>query len=119
MLHSQRVWAVKPVPECDVEKLAEDLTEMTWCGCCGFELAKFYLLNDSTSPDGAQEYAIVRKTDLKQVESVTFGWMSEKETLEYLKSMADGSVELCDFKFQLRPDQIQTPEEHGRCYLCM
>jgi len=119
MLYGQRVWVVRPVPKSEAAKLAEDLTQMTWCGCSGFEFAGFYLLNDSTSADGAQEYAIVRKANLKQVESVTFGWMSVKRALEYLQSLLDGSVELCNFKFQARPEQIQTPEEHGRCYLCM
>ena len=62
--------------------------------------------------------SIFNNGTFRQVESVTFGWMSKEEALAYLQSMVDGSVELCEFEFHIHPEQIQTPEEHGRCHLC-
>lgn len=56
MLHKNRRWCVTPVAS--AEELAEKLTEMTWCGCSGFRLGGYLWLNDATSPDGAQEFAV-------------------------------------------------------------
>jgi hypothetical protein len=36
------------------------LTETSWFCCTGFELDGYRYLNDSTSPDGAQEFAVVK-----------------------------------------------------------
>ena len=56
MFHNKRVWCVSPVAS--AEELARKLTETTWCCCTAFALGDYLWLNDSTSPDGAQEFAI-------------------------------------------------------------
>ena len=43
----------------DLDELVEKLTEHTWCRCQGFFLWPLMMLNDSTGPDGAQEYAVI------------------------------------------------------------
>ena len=58
MLHRKRSWSIAPVD--DAEALAEKLTQSTWCGCNGFRLGKYLFVNDSTSPDGAQEYGVLQ-----------------------------------------------------------
>src|SRR5690554_530849 len=55
MLHSNRIWVV--VESEGAERLAHQLTQYTWCGCNGFRLNNYVFVNDSTSADGAQEYA--------------------------------------------------------------
>jgi hypothetical protein len=76
MMHSKRRWSVVRVSS--AEDLARILTETTWCCCCGFELAGYLFLNDATSADGAQEYAVVKRgadgEAWRQVESITFSW---------------------------------------------
>ena len=59
MLHSKRTWCIAPVS--DAEELARKLTELTWTGCTAFELEGYLFLNDSTSLDGAQEYAVLKR----------------------------------------------------------
>lgn len=53
------------------------------------------LLNDSTSGDGAMEFAVLRASDRIQVESITFGWLQSEDAkasvAEYLSALADGS----------------------------
>lgn len=60
MLHKTRAWSLSTVET--AEELAVKLTEMTWCGCSAFKLpdAPYIFVNDSTSADGAQEYAILK-----------------------------------------------------------
>ena len=59
MFHDRRTWCVSPVET--PEELAEKLTEHSWCICTGFEIQGYLFLNDATSEDGAQEYAVVRR----------------------------------------------------------
>ena len=56
MIHTKRRWYVSPVE--NTETLAEKLTQHSWTLCTGFALQGTLFLNDSTSEDGAQEYAI-------------------------------------------------------------
>ena len=56
--HANRRWVVWPVAS--PAELANKLHEtMSFCGCQGFRVGDFIYLNDSTGPDGAQEYAVV------------------------------------------------------------
>lgn len=68
MLHRGRVHTVTEVAS--AEELAAMLVERSWTLCTGFRHAGLLFLNDSTGPDGAQEYAVVRNG--RQVESITF-----------------------------------------------
>ena len=85
MMHSLRTWKIFDVST--PEELARQLTQYTLAGCTGFRLegSGMLFLNDSTSGDGAQEYGVVLESSGLQVESVTFGWMSEPRALELLR----------------------------------
>jgi hypothetical protein len=59
MFHPDRRFSI--VSEEDPEELALKLTRQNLTSCTGFERAGYLFLNDSTGPDGAQEYAVFRK----------------------------------------------------------
>ena len=114
MLHKKRSFTVEAVET--AEELAKKLTQYTWCGCNGFRLGDVLYLNDSFSPDGAQEYGVVYAG--KQIESITFGWCSEPQALELIKQMEQ---QVKDNSFNVYSDvenAIQSSTEHGRCHLC-
>lgn len=99
------------------EELARKVTEMTWCECAAFRLAgtPYLFLNDSTHGGGAQEYGVVRQEpdgSFLQIETVTFGWMTEEQVLAFLQELPERTE-----------DAIQIPVEinfdHGRvCRYC-
>jgi hypothetical protein len=119
MMHDKRVWCVAPVAS--AQELARMLTEMTWCCCNGFELDGYLWLNDSTSPDGAQEYATIKKDGghgrSLQIESITFGWCDEAQALEYIRRTLAGQDDDNTFRREVAPI-LQTAAEHGRCHHC-
>ena len=119
MFHHRRVWCVSPVAS--AEELARMLTEMTWCCCNVFELGGYLWLNDSTCPDGAQEYAVLKRDGGNgkpvQIESITFGWCDEAKALEYIRDTLDGKDDLHSFRKEVDP-VLQSPAEHGRCHHC-
>jgi hypothetical protein len=77
MLHKNRRFGVTDVHSTD--ELAEKLTKGSWTCCTGFRIGGLLFLNDSTSENGAQEYAVVREATREQLESITFGWMTLDE----------------------------------------
>lgn len=93
--------------------LAEKLTQHTWCGCTAFQHKDLLFVNDSSSPGGAQEYAVIAHGRL--IESITFGWCSEAKALGYIERLVSG---------ELRGDYgavnvtVETPAQHGRCGQC-
>ena len=119
MFHPDRRFAVTHVEE--PEELARMLTQQTWTGCTGFEHAGYLFLNDSTGPDGAQEYAVFRKeaeTSGKfiQIEGVTFGWMGAAEAVQCIRDIARGA---CDNVMRMEHDlTLETPATHGQCRYC-
>lgn len=120
MLHAKRIWCVQQVASS--EELAKWLAEHTMCCCCGFEFQGYLFLNDSTSADGAQEYAVCRKPTCDgdshmQIESITFGWCNYDKALRYIRETLVGDYDNSDFARTVRP-RLQTPEEHGRCQFC-
>ena len=88
---------------------------------------RFLFLNDSTSPDGAQEYAVIvdrnyllntegsHDPHAQQVESATFGWMTEEKARELLERYARGEG-YCD-PWET-PITVERPEVHRRCGAC-
>ncbi|MDB5388253.1 MAG: hypothetical protein JWM11_3899 [Planctomycetaceae bacterium] len=81
MFHHDCIWNVSP--RANAEKLARKLTKTTiWCCCTGFALGEYLWLNESASPDGAQEYGIVKNEigsgSQVQIESITFGWCNKE-----------------------------------------
>ena len=119
MFHDSRVWCVHPVAS--AEELAKKLTEMTWCCCTAFELVGYLWLNDSTSPDGAQEYAVLKQDGGNgkpvQIESITFGWCDEVKALAYIRDTLAGNDDRSSFCREVDPIS-QPPSEHGRCPHC-
>lgn len=119
MFHSRRVWCVGPVES--AEELARKITETTWCCCTGFELGGYLWLNDSTSPDGAQEFAVVKMDGENgrpvQIESITFGWCNEQRALEHIQRTLTGGDDHNSFRREVEP-RLDTPEQHGRCSHC-
>ena len=109
MLHANRRFGVITVQS--VGELVENLTEHTWTLCTGFSLGEFLFLNDSFSEDGAQEYAMVR--DGRQIESLTFSWMSRAEAwsdVDWLVRGGGGDYGAID--------AVTEPIEGHRCGLC-
>ena len=122
MLHSKRVWCVSEVAS--AEELARKLTETTWCCCTAFSVAshpRYVWLNDSTSPDGAQEYAVCRvgmdNSDVRQLESITFGWCDYEQALKHILATLNGEDDNNEWAHPASA-MIQTAEEHGRCGHC-
>ncbi len=120
MFHEKRTWCVTPAES--AEALARNLTERAWTLCTGFELTGYLFLNDSTSEDGASEWAVVRKPrgpgePFLQVESITFGWCSYEKGLSYVQRAIAGEFDRYDF---VRPvtARLENREEHGRCPRC-
>jgi hypothetical protein len=124
MMHNKRRWCLSIVET--AEELAEKLTQHTWTLCTAFSVRgheDVVFLNDATSENGAQEYAVMlwctfiegQRTGV-QIESVTFSWCSQAEALEIIRPLLtheDDSV----IAVEVYP-VIQTPEQHGRCHLC-
>jgi hypothetical protein len=92
MMHAKRQWCV--VDAKNPEELARNLVDITWTLCTGFRIGAYYFLNDSTSEDGAQEYAVLRQMPdgrLLQIESITFGRCRAEEALHYVKQALAGN----------------------------
>ncbi len=122
MLHVDRTWCVASVET--PQDFAEKLTEMTWCCCMAFQIdghPKYAWLNDSTSPDNAQEYAVINRHELSgelvQVESITVSWCDEQKLLSFIQHTLDGKDDRHNWCCEVTP-HLQFPEEHGRCPHC-
>lgn len=122
MMHKHRAWVVTHLLR--PEEVAHQLAEHTWCGCNAFGLGDYLLLNDSTGPDGAQEYAVVKRIPQgdgtfahRQIESITASWMSEERILEFLCRMLAGEIDDVDWAFDVSP-HLENAEQHGRCHFC-
>jgi hypothetical protein len=95
MLHKNREWSVsefyRPSLEWLIHDLAETLTEHSWCMCQGFQVRDYLFLNDSTSADGASEWAIVKGNH--QIESITFGWCSQVDAEKHIRKILQGEYD--------------------------
>lgn len=118
MWHRTRVWNPHPVESAEV--LAKKLTDVTWTGCTAFELGGYLFLNDATSGDGAQEFAVVKRLpdgSCEQIESITFSWCTYERALELIRRTLAGEFDQVDWRKPVSPT-LESNEEHGRCYLC-
>lgn len=111
MFYERRTWGPPSRIE-SAEDLAEKLTEHTWTLCTAFQHRDYLYLNDSTSEDGAQEYAIVKnhKSTYRQIESITFGWCSREKALEYVNDISQGKYDNEGYEV--------TPRIDGEGHLC-
>lgn len=119
MLHKMRTWSLSTVES--AEELAVKLTETTWCGCSAFKLpdAPYLFVNDATSPDGAQEYAILKPdgSEFVQVESITFSWCSRDKALEYIERIVAGEFDNSTYVSRVGA-RIEPAEKHQPCRYC-
>jgi hypothetical protein len=119
MFHNNRVWCVTAVGS--AEELARKLTETTWTCCTAFELGGYLWLNDATSPDGAQEFSVIKKVGPLgrpwQVESITFSWCDFDEAIAFVQRTLRGEDDDSEFAHEVSP-VLETPAEHHRCRHC-
>jgi hypothetical protein len=113
MLHPHRTYHVGDVES--IEDLAERVTGTTWTLCTGFRLRtksqELLFLNDSTSEDCAQEYAVFAGD--RQVESITSGWCTPERAAELVRQVLAGQVVNMG-SFELRLDE----SPNHICHLC-
>ena len=118
MLHNNRRWCVSPVAT--PEELAAKLAESTWTLRTGFDLGGYLFLNDSTGPDGAQEYAVLKLAatgQRLQIESINFSWCSAAKSLELVRRILAGEYDEADYATTVEP-HLETPAQHGQCHSC-
>lgn len=120
MLHSKRIWTLSTVAS--AEELAHKLIHYSWTGCQAFQLGGYLFANDSTSADGAQEYAVLRPSaadgnELVQVDSITFSWCTEVNALEIILRIIAGDYDSIVYGSVSR-SRFQSASEHGVCWLC-
>jgi hypothetical protein len=62
-------------------------------------LEGYLFLNDATSADGAQEYAVIRPLpngEYLQIESITFSWCRAQQALDYIRQVLAGEYDHAD-----------------------
>ena len=120
MIHRKRRFSVGTVDT--PEELAEKLEQTIWTRCTGFRLGSYLWLNDSTGPDGAQEYAVVREDSRLQLESITVSWCTPAELRSYIDACVRGLWEgyywasNCFVSEPPITNLIETPEQHRATY---
>lgn len=90
MFFERRTYSIRPLST--PEELADQLTKYSHCLCNGFDLGGWLFLNDSTSEDGASEFAVLRtragEGDVYVFfDSITVSWMNREQILDYLKNL--------------------------------
>jgi len=123
MIHPNRDFAVSDMSD-DLESLAHNMSQITWCLCSSWKVDDFLLLNDSFSEDGASEFAICKilktdgdTTEVEQIESVTFSWFTVDQALDYLIMIKEGKIKK-PYEFGTFSVKTKSPRAHGSCYLC-
>ena len=111
MMHINRKFNVMKLES--FKALAKILFNGTQCLCTGFQLGYFIFLNDSTSEDGAQEYAVIKHG--VQIDSLTVSWMeSERELSDSFNGLATIPSPMVSKIENIKLDY--GPYHH--CYLC-
>src|ERR1051325_8099274 len=97
MMHRTRRWCLNIVAS--AEELAPMLVGRIWTRCSAFAVMgyeQYLFLNDATSEDGAQEYAVLQRLPsggYRQIESITFSWCDEGRGLLYVKQVLAGEFD--------------------------
>jgi len=121
MLHTDRVWCLYEVET--ASDLATMLTESSWCCCQAFQVIghpDYMFLNDSTSPDRIQEYAVIKceaPAGFKQIESITFGWCDQEKALRYIEATLRGDDDHNPWAHFVSVS-VESQQQHGRCQHC-
>ena len=90
MIFGKRTFGVGDVET--IEELAERLTETTWALCTGFRFRGLLFLNDSFTESSAQEYAVIRESDMCQLESITFSWCDKEKAIDVIRFRDQGDT---------------------------
>jgi hypothetical protein len=114
--HQKRVWVV--TEERSAPELAAALAHRIWTTCTGFRHAGYLFLNDATSENGAQEYAVVKEATGQQVESLTVSWMEYPQVLAHITAATAGEYDDLNLGVVDLAGRCQSPAEHGRCHAC-
>ena len=114
MIHQKRTFGVADVQT--IEELAEKLTETTWTLCTGFRFRGLLFLNDSFTEGTAQEYAVVRESDMCQLESITFSWCDKQKAIHNIQQCLEITDDGYFGKLET-PPRIEPAKQH-RCGLC-
>lgn len=114
MLHQKRTFGVGDVET--IEDLAEKLTAVTWTLCTGFRFQGLLFLNDSFTEDSAQEYAVIRESDMCQLESITFSWCDKEKAIDVITECSEMTGDGFFGKLDL-PLKIEPATQH-HCGLC-
>jgi hypothetical protein len=94
------------------------LVEHSWTLCTGWAIDGYAFLNDSTSPDGAGEWAIVRLSDGAQLESVTFSWMERDEAEAYIARVLAGELDGGPTYGSVPLERMLPPDQAHECAAC-
>jgi hypothetical protein len=117
MMHTSRRWCVWPATDADT--LGQELTQRTRTLCTAFAPADYLFLNDATSENGAQEYAVLKRQrdgTFRQIESITFGgWCTVDEARSYVREILAGQYDEAGVTVSPR---LETWEQHRRCHCC-
>lgn len=114
MLHIHRHWHVTEQDH-TADELVEMLDGRSWTLCTGFRCGAVLWLCDATSPDAVQEYAIVRESDLVQVETVTVSWCTREQLRRFAASF---SADPCSGFIMERLRHEQISSAHEPCVHC-
>lgn len=118
MMHKTRRFGVTKWTR---EELAERLSENTWTLCTAVQTEGGTIwANDSTSADGAQEYALFRliKNEWRQVESITVSWCTKEKLLGYAERADLGEFDSGHWDWGLL-DAARLDYQHKLCGHCM
>jgi hypothetical protein len=113
MMHLTRKWHVGE--ETHPATPAVKLTEHIWTTCTGFRCNGYLWLNDATSENGAQEYAVVLESDGRQVESVSASWCTADRLLEIIRGIEAGEHEAFGTWRLDREQLLPLGRKCGRC----
>lgn len=119
MFHTKRRWCVHDRE--DIREFAAELVSTTWVLCNGIRWRGLLILNDATSEDGGQEYAVINEKSGAQLESLTCSWMAKQDLVRTLEALAsgtwDGAPLVTRWTDQKDPrERIETPEQHRQRY---
>ena len=103
-------------PKETVEEVAHLLTEIFWTLCTGFELGDYLFLNDATSEDGPQEYAVVKKPSAPdgpflQIESIALSRCGFEKASDLIGRIVAGEFDRSNSVAVVVP-RLESADEH-------
>lgn len=102
MMHQNRSFSVN---DSTVDEFINWVKNHTMTLCSGFKIERLVFLNDSSSEDSLQEYAVIDTRSGKQIESITVSWIEADRLREMVQGYLNGSkgCDLGSVKFKVHP----------------